>query len=72
MIGKKYLFIKRLVDNDHIDDEKYLNNIEYIPIYRWAVKVEDRKSEQEQYIDVITMLLSIQDNPIQFLCDILK
>jgi hypothetical protein len=55
-------FIKWLVDNDKIDFEKKLNTIRF-------------ESLVDQTLDsylALLMLLSIQDNPIEFLISILK
>ena len=54
LISKKFWFIKRLVENDKIDLEKFPQIMEY--------------SDYESLL----MLLSIQDNPIEFLISILK
>jgi len=60
IISKKFGFIKRLVDNDKIDDELKYNNL-----YR-AIEKDFNKDDR------IIMLLSIQDNPIEFLISILR
>jgi hypothetical protein len=60
IISKEYGFIKWLVDNDKIDDELKYNNL-----YR-AIEKDFNKDDR------IIMLLSIQDNPIEFLISILK
>lgn len=63
VISKKYWFIKWLVDNDKIDYER-------------ARKRENSDSRwnfetcQPEYFMI--MLLSVQDNPIEFLISILK
>ena len=56
---KKYWFIKRLVENKKIDLEKVKIN--------WLNYVNDELLENK-----ILMLLSIQDEPIEFLISILK
>lgn len=58
-------FIKWLVDNDKIDFNKVEKNLTFqeclwILVDRWY------------YTNVVLMLLSIQDNPIEFLISILK
>jgi hypothetical protein len=59
LISKKFWFIKRLVDNDKIDFREDF----YLEDQHWWGFWDDE--------DII-MLLSIQDNPIDFLCSILK
>ena len=61
LISKKFEFIKWLVDNDKIDTEKEIKNSEL----NWL---------HERYFreDCLLMLLSISDNPIEFLCSVLK
>ena len=63
VISKKYMFIKRLVDNDKIDLMK---------LKKW---IEDNKfycAKWGKITNMLLMLLSIQDNPIEFLISILK
>lgn len=60
IISKEYEFIKWLVKNDKIDYDKVCNSKNY-----YSVDVWDNTDE-------LIMLLSIEDNPIQFLCEILK
>jgi len=61
VISKKYGFIKRLVENDKID----LENEELISLMSelW---------ERRNPVKCLLMLLSIQDEPINFLVSILK
>lgn len=61
ILSKKMGFIKWLVENDKIDLEKEIKNSEL----NWL---------HEHYFreDCLLMLLSIQDSPIEFLCEILK
>lgn len=57
-------FIKWLVENDKIDTESYCR-----------ITSIERKWEKDVYrdeVDSLLMLLAIQDEPIRFLCDILK
>ena len=56
-------FIKWLVDNDKIDLDKLLKGIKENKIYCW---------KWWKVSNMLLMLLSIQDNPIEFLCEILK
>ena len=57
--SKKFWFIKWLVENERIDLEKVKIN--------WLNYINDEILENK-----ILMLLSIQDNPIEFLVSILK
>ena len=63
IISKGYNFIKWLVDNDKISFEK--DKYWMILYENWVQKF--LKSEEEILIE-----LSIQDNPIEFLCSVLK
>ena len=70
-ISKRYEFIKRLVDNDKINYHKISDIIIYSQWrYTWVNKTTAQRVD-ENYLDLILMILSIQDNPIQFLIDIL-
>ena len=60
IISKEYGFIKWLVDNDKIDIR---NSV--------IISFTSELGKQADYKDVL-MLLSIQDNPIEFLISILK
>ena len=64
IICKGYMFIQWLVDNDKIDIESYCR-----------ITSIERKWEKDVYrdeVDSLLMLLAIQDEPIRFLCEILK
>lgn len=64
IISKKFWFIKWLVDNDKIDIESYCR-----------ITSIERKWEKDVYrdeVDSLLMLLAIQDEPIKFLCEIIK
>lgn len=65
VISKKYKFIKRLVENDKIDTNN-LNLKAFKNIFSggWFVEVSD--------LEVLLMLLSIEDEPIEFLVSLLK
>lgn len=69
IISKYYWFIKRLVDNKKIDIWYY----EY-EIWVWRIwdNNEDRWYDKYTDYEKALMLLSIQDNPIEFLISILK
>ena len=62
IISKKFWFIKWLVENDKIRYEKVREQVDKEPmsIGRWL-----------KY-NILLMLLAIQDEPIRFLCEILK
>ena len=74
-LSKKFWFIKWLVENDKIDTEKvYKNLTNYeIEIRIRAVKelLENNEEDTISYLKLL-MLLSIQDEPIRFLCEIIK
>ena len=61
--SKKYWFIKWLVENEKIDYEK---------VREWEWNGSKWYFETVQPEHFILMLLAIQDEPIRFLCDILK
>lgn len=61
IISKSFGFIKWLVDNDKIDFDKIYSKTR---IYTFGKGVSDT--------DYVIMILSIQDNPIEFLVSILK
>ena len=72
VISKKYWFIKWLVDNDKIDRnnrdllDKCMEEFDRYPITFDTCKVSNDAT------DMLLMLLSISDNPIEFLISILK
>jgi hypothetical protein len=73
IISKNFWFIKWLVDNDKIDFDKlkpltWVTEIMLATNYPNWIEVKRRYRLYEQLI----MLLSIQDNPIEFLVSILK
>jgi len=70
IISKMYEFIKWLVDNDKID-LKELDKSERKPMYSFE---EEWKLWFKLFwvYESLLMLLSIQDNPIEFLVSILK
>lgn len=71
-----YWFIKWLVDNDKIDIKKLIIKGEMRSWWDFENKKWDEEVWEEiwnKYFSELTlMLLSIQDNPIEFLCSILK
>ena len=60
VISKRCEFIKRLVDNDKINFDKLEDNSDW-----YFIDLSDN------YLEILA-LLSIQDNPIEFLISILK
>jgi len=66
LISKEYGFIKWLVENDKIDRDKVRGKSDFFPV--------EKVPEYNSYSDYesLLMLLSIQDNPIEFLISILK
>jgi len=63
LISKEYGFIKRLVENDKIDFSREWN------LSNELVDLFERKLDTVEWV---IALLSIQDNPIDFLISILK
>ena len=74
-ISNEYWFIQWLVENDKIDIVKVYENLtDYeIEIRIRAVKelLENNEEDTISYLKLL-MLLSIQDEPIRFLCEIIK
>jgi hypothetical protein len=68
LYSKYYGFIKHLVDNDKIDFRKLDPKINDSIPTRYYLWTYIRYSFEKE----ILMTLSIQDNPIEFLCSILK
>ena len=67
-ISKRYGFIQRLVDNDKIDTTNkftIMTNVENKENWLWY-------SHTFEWYEALIMLLSIQDNPIEFLISVLK
>ena len=71
IISARYWFIKWLVDNDKIDFDTIPNKIKeiWMPILiQWEIQYWFDSSD----LYWLLMVLSIQDNPIEFLVSILK
>ena len=71
IISKEYWFIKWLVDNDKVD----WNFIDYAEIHQTKRELESNYQPEDierQYYEKLLMLLSIQDNPIEFLILVLR
>ena len=68
VISKKFWFIKWLVDNDKIDFDKFFQNQ-----WDWVIdNIEDVNPIKDFEYYQLLMILSVQDNPIEFLIGILK
>lgn len=63
VISKKFWFIKWLIENDKIELKAW-------HLY-WFQPIMSNRQPFTLY-ETLLMLLSIQDNPIEFLCSILK
>jgi len=81
LISKKFWFIKWLVENDKIEWttlENYAERtqlrglVNYIQLWHSAKWKSELEYFKELYTEALLMLLSIQDEPIRFLCEILK
>ena len=66
IISKRFWFIKWLLYNDKIDINKLMST-EWCPTNWWC-----RETEWYSNSERLLMLLSIQDNPIEYLCSILR
>ena len=64
--SKKFWFIKWLVEQDKIDRAEFKKKADL----EW--ELYDRMLYWYKEEDMLLMLLSINDNPIEFLCSILK
>lgn len=72
IICRWYCFIEWLVENDKVDRDKFQERkSDYNAYFTWELTKEE-KSELVISADILTMLLSIQDDPISFLISILK
>jgi hypothetical protein len=80
IISKKFGFIKRLVDNDKIDRDKCWFKNEWFRNWydKWIVLAENYDNDTYKVTEFyrpyfqLLMLLSIQDESIEFLISILK
>lgn len=70
IISKKEWFIKRLVENDKINREKFWNSETKTSKYSDFELSYD--TPREDYTNILLMELSIQDDPIKFICEILQ
>ena len=69
--SNKFWFIKWLVENEKIDLEKVKGKI-WIPCFVWYTEWEISCVNDKEDYEQLLMLLSIQDEPINFLISILK
>ena len=70
IISKQFWFIKWLVENDKIN--KDLVSRVLIRAYISPKNLVSLECEFYDYYESLLMLLSIQDEPIRFLCEIIK
>ena len=66
LISKEYWFIQWLMENNKIDIEELADKKYKIYDYEFAEDYSDRNYE------TLLMLLSIQDNPIEYLISVLR
>ena len=71
LISKEYGFIQRLVDNDKIDLENQAMQYAKSDLSKFFTEWKDKNWMSDDYA-MLLMLLSIQNEPIEFLCSILK
>lgn len=65
IISKMYEFIKRLIDKDKIDFYNILKE-------NWTFRKEFYAIENKKEYERLIMLLSVEDNPLEFLISVLK
>lgn len=70
LVSKHYWLIKWLVENDKIDREKFWNSETVSSKYSDFELSYD--TPREDYTNTLLMELAIQDEPIQFLIEILR
>ena len=71
IIWKDFWFIKWLVDNDKIDRDNQALQYAKSDLSKFFTEWKDKNWMSDDYA-MLLMLLSIQDNPIEFLISILK
>lgn len=71
MISKKYEFIKWLVEKDKIDRDNQALQYAKSDLSKFFAEWKDKNWMSDDYA-MLLMLLSIQDEPINFLISILK
>lgn len=71
ILSKEYWFIEWLVINDKIDLDMVREKL-WIPCFVWYSKWEIISVHDVDYYEQLLMLLSIQNNPIEFLLYLLR
>ena len=71
IISKNFWFIQRLVENDKIDRDNQAMQYAKSDLSKFFEEWKDKNWMSDDYA-MLLMLLSIQDNPIEFLVSILK
>ena len=71
IISKKYGFIWWLVENDKIDRDNQALQYAKSDLSKFFAEWKDKNWMSDDYA-MLLMLLAIQDEPIRFLCEILK
>ena len=72
VISKRCCFIKWLVDNDKIWDNKNSDRYTMMKLMRAEINEWTEVFEWTERYEFVIMILSIQDEPIEFLVSILK
>lgn len=71
VISKEYWFIEWLVDNDKIDRHN-VKETNYWWEFNYYWTIPNSKRNKEIQVERLIMLISIQDNKIEFLISLLK
>ena len=71
-LSKKFWFIKWLVENDKIWDNKNSDRYTMMKLMRAEINEWTEVFEWTERYEFVIMILSIQDEPIEFLVSILK
>ena len=69
--GKRFWWIEWLVENDKIDRDNQALQYAKSDLSKFFTEWKDKNWMSDDYA-MLLMLLAIQDEPIRFLCDILK
>ena len=73
LISKKFGMVKWLVENDKIDIDKLKSQSDFMfPLWKDFDQLGSEDIEEYSDYESLLMLLAIQDEPIRFLCEILK
>lgn len=65
ILSKRFQFVERLVKNNKINRRRIKNNQDYAE-YLWNLPIEEYK------VEILLMLFSIADEPIDYLCCIIR